>query len=912
MTLAPGSRLGPYEILAQLGAGGMGEVYKARDPRLGRDVAIKILPSAAAADLERRARFEREAKAVAALNHPNIVTIHAVEEAEGIPFFTMEYVEGRTLAQMIPSRGLPLDELLKIAIPLTDAVGAAHQRGILHRDLKPANVMVTADGRVKVLDFGLAKLKEAVIRADAGTAATVEATGEGRILGTVAYMSPEQAEGKPLDQRSDVFALGVLLYEMATGQRPFKGDTSMSVISAILKDTPGSVTDLRPDLPRDLARILKHALNKDPEHRYQSAKDLRNDLETLKEDLDSGEIAGTAARPVGARVGGRRRLVAAGVLFAAVALAGAGTWWAFRLLAPAQQAPRASHPFDDFTLTRLTTEADVERVAAVSPDGRYAAYAFVSGGREGLRIRQVETAATVQLVPPDDVQQYGLTFTPDSNRLYYVAYRRGTGMATLFEVPVLGGTPRRLIDDVDRAVTFSPDAARIAFVRGFPEKRSSALLVANADGTDERTLVTREGLNSFVLAAGSWSPDGRIVALATYDGSPMRVAIATVNVATGEVEPVGPKRWESVDSLAWLRNGSALIVAAWDLGVADTVQLWEVAFPDGAVRRITKDIADYTNVSLAADGRTLVTLRSEWHGTVWVTPSAQSDRAAPIPSVPNTVASWPIRWTPDGRILYGASVSGNYDVWAIRPDGSNPRQLTTSPGVDGWATAAPDNRSVVFLSNRDGHLRIWRMDPDGGRQTRLTNGGMDVYPVVAANSKSVYYVRYDQPGQPLYAVPIEGGAPTLLSGPPSLTPAGTWAGVPSLFSPDSLSPDGTLIVGTYWDDQQSRSRVAVVPAGGRGLVRKLDVMVPLPAFFGESLVAWAPDGRAITFIKTTDGATNLWRQPLDGGPATRLTNYTSGDAIVSHAWSRDGKWLALVRGANTNHVVMLRDVSPGR
>ena len=277
MALAPGARLGSYEILSLVGSGGMGEVYRARDSKLNRDVALKVLLEREAGDPQRRARFAREAQSVAALNHPNIVTIYSVEEADGIPFLTMELVGGRAL---------------KIAIPLADALTVAHASGITHRDLKPANIMVGVDGRVKILDFGLAKLHEpanAALRT-ASLATTEHDTGEGRIVGTPAYMSPEQAEGKPLDHRTDIFSFGVILDEMATGERPFQGGTTVSVLSSIIKDTPRSVTALNPALPRDIGRIIHRALVKDPEHRYQTARDLGNDLEDLRRDLDSGEL----------------------------------------------------------------------------------------------------------------------------------------------------------------------------------------------------------------------------------------------------------------------------------------------------------------------------------------------------------------------------------------------------------------------------------------------------------------------------------------------------------------------------------------------------------------------------------------------------------------------------------------------
>ena len=307
--LPAGTRLGPYEIVDSLGEGGMGEVYRARDPRLQRDVALKVLPEIAASDPDRRERFRREALAVAALNHPHIVTIHSVEDDGTTALLTMELVEGRSLAEVLPAGGVPLERVLAIGIAVADAMAAAHQKGITHRDLKPGNIMLGEGehaGRIKVLDFGLAKVVEAQSGAIAASlpptkapGPTAPVTAEGRILGTVAYMSPEQAEGRAIDGRSDLFSLGVVLYEMATGHRPFTGDTQLSILSSIIKDTPKSVTDINPALPRDLGRIIRRALAKDPERRYQGAKDLRNDLEDLKGALDSGELAAQCGHETG-------------------------------------------------------------------------------------------------------------------------------------------------------------------------------------------------------------------------------------------------------------------------------------------------------------------------------------------------------------------------------------------------------------------------------------------------------------------------------------------------------------------------------------------------------------------------------------------------------------------------------------
>jgi tetratricopeptide (TPR) repeat protein len=330
-----GTTLSHYRIVDKLGHGGMGEVYRAEDTKLKRQVALKVLPTDLARDAEGLARFQREAEAVAALNHPHIVTIFSVEEDSGTHFLTMELVEGETLDRLIPEKGMELDQVFELAIPLTDALSVAHGRGIVHRDLKPGNVMVTDEGRVKVLDFGLAKLlgeaSELGVSPEAATEALTEA---GKVMGTVPYMSPEQVQGKPMDHRSDIFSMGILLYEMATGNRPFSGETSADLISSILRDTPDSVTELKVELPHHLGRIVRHCLEKDPNRRYQSALDIRNELEDLSQEIASGTIhsetaAISAAVPV--RPSGVRKWVLGGAVTVAALVAVVFGW---RLLMP--------------------------------------------------------------------------------------------------------------------------------------------------------------------------------------------------------------------------------------------------------------------------------------------------------------------------------------------------------------------------------------------------------------------------------------------------------------------------------------------------------------------------------------------------------------------------------------------------
>jgi len=304
VTLAAGARLGAYEILSPLGAGGMGEVYRARDSRLGRDVAIKVLPETVAGDAERLARFEREARALAALNHPGIVTIFSVEESAGTRFLAMELVEGDSLDTIVASSGLSLSQFFEIATPLAEALSAAHERGIVHRDLKPGNVMVTREGRVKVLDFGLARVEgphSDPNLTNTPTESRADLTGEGQVFGTVAYMSPEQARGAKVDARSDVFSLGIVLYEMLTAERPFQGATAVDMLTSILRDRPSSVTDLRPDLPPHLGRIVRRCLEKDPRDRYQTSRDVFNELKELKAEASSSPARAAGPRPGAAR-----------------------------------------------------------------------------------------------------------------------------------------------------------------------------------------------------------------------------------------------------------------------------------------------------------------------------------------------------------------------------------------------------------------------------------------------------------------------------------------------------------------------------------------------------------------------------------------------------------------------------------
>ena len=538
-----GKTLGHYKILEPLGAGGMGEVYRARDTKLDRDVALKVLPDEFSQDRDRLARFKLEAKAVAALDHPNVVTLYSVEESDGTHFLTMQLVEGKNLSALIRGDGLPLDRFFELAIPLTEAIGAAHRQGITHRDLKPSNVMVGADGRVRVLDFGLAKLLADPTADGATELPTEQLTEEGHILGTVAYMSPEQAEGKSIDHRSDIFSLGILLYEMATGQRPFHGETRVSTITSILRDEPPSVSDFKHDAPRHLGRIIKRSLAKDPDRRYQTALDLRNELEALQEELvgapvgiapigmpgDAGAVSdpvvsgaapSTAQRaPVPSDSGDlssdtavlvdlirRRRsfLATAGVLGAAIV----GVFWMLRGTETVSADRRLQH---------LTSLEGQEWDMSWSPDGGMFAFSHTSRGNSDISVRSTGGGASVDLTasPRDEVRP---RWSPDNN---WVAYLMdpGTG-STVYLVPPLGGEPRELTNTeipwLERAADafasigaspWSPDGQLFLFSRLDESSGNIAVHQINVE-TRREVQLTRPSAGTDDLSA-SWSPDGR-------------------------------------------------------------------------------------------------------------------------------------------------------------------------------------------------------------------------------------------------------------------------------------------------------------------------------------------------------------------------------------------------------------------
>jgi eukaryotic-like serine/threonine-protein kinase len=869
MSVAPGSRFGHYRIIEPLGAGGMGEVWLADDVTLKRKIALKVLPASVAADPERLARFQREAEAVAALTHPNIVTIHSIEQHGDVRFLTMELVDGQSLDRLIPRSGMPLVQILDIGSALADALAASHQKGIVHRDVKPANVMLTADRRVKVLDFGLAKLKED----GRGEETTItDASGKGRLLGTVAYMSPEQAEGQPVDARSDLFSLGVVLFEMATGDRPFKGGSNVSTLSAILRDTPRPVTDIRSDVPRDFDRILRRALQKDPEQRYQTAKDLRNDLQLLKADLSSGS-AQAQAPPVAVGVPRRSRnwmMAAAAILILGVGAAGA--WWT------KSQGP-ASRPFESIKL-KLLTDTGNAAFPVVSPDGRYVVY--TSRDRSNLWLRQTATGGDVSIAPPGFGGFHPVAFSPDGNVLYFNAMQVDTKEHALYSRPTLAGAPRKIVDE-PLSASVSPDGSQLAYI--LPTGTEAIIFLASPDGSRARRLAGRTLPEIFYGL--SWSADGHSLATLVRPGTSGGVAtsrIAVIDVQTGRQRDLGPLPIRVIPHLTTLPDGRGFLVVGSEPN-ASNLQIWLMPEPGGPVHRVTNDLNSYGGPTVTADGQALVAEQRSFPSGLWVYDTTDPQ------SVPRQVASSRtgaegasgLEWLKDGRLLYASTASGNPELWSMATDGTPARQLTFNAGADINPVASPDGAYIVWQSERGAGLEIWRMNADGSNARQLSREG--VFPFFGPDARSVFYRTTPTAIWKSWRMSIDGSENREFR---------ELDGVEPLV----ISPDGRWIAG-YRRDEGGRG-FGIIAVDGTGPWRPL----PLPSTTPPAALRWTPDGRALAHVRSERGVGNVWRQPIDGSAATRLTNFTSLQ-ISRIAWSRDGRTLALARGETTSDLVMI-------
>jgi Tol biopolymer transport system component len=928
-----GETISHYRIIEILGVGGMGQVFRAEDSRLGRQVALKFLSQDLMKDPTALERFQREARAASSLNHPGICTIYDVGEHDGLPFFVMELIEGQTLRERLGGRPLSTDLLLDWGIQIADALDAAHSQGIVHRDIKPANIFITARGLAKILDFGLAKqflarrVAEGVGTGSATTQLTTDnllVTSPGSALGTVAYMSPEQARGEDLDARTDLFSLGALLYEMATGRPAFDGATSAVVFDAILNRQPEAPSKYNRALPGRFEEIVASALEKDRDLRYQTAAGLRADLKRLKRDTDSsrlqvvggGKMANPKTQSWTALDALKPAPITAAAKTAALPLRRRHRHWGVGVLVGLIVATvgaflglglhnRYGH-HDESTFMRMTispvTSSGNIQSPAISTDGKWLAYAQSENGPSSIWMRQLATGSMARVLPASPDPFMSLAFSPDGNYLYFIERDMKADHSALFQVPSLGGAPRQVLFDVDSPVSFSPDGKRFVFVRQSPENMISSLIVANADGSAEQRLANLTYPVSFASSGPAWSPDGKQIAiLRTANNDPDEYYLETAAADSGAEKRLGTESWAYPAQLSWLRDGSGIVFTQSNSKSSFNAQLWEVAYPVGNTLRITNDLNYYEGTSVSGDDVTLATTQLSFASSLSV---AGAGSAGPF-SEPRQITSGVgradglggVAWTTADRIFYAYYASGVLRLASVSAKGTDLRDVAVTSGTPVWPSACEKNGDFVFtVLDSSGHSTIWRGDSEGVNLKQITNGPEDERASCSPSTKFVVYQDASATPERLMKIGIDGGTPIPI-------------GREHLEYP-VVSPDGNSIAGSYEPGPDKPARLAVVGADSGEVQHVYDL--PQGANLGSDTgarVAWAKDGRSILFLVNKNGVSNLWAQPLvtagKSPSAPRpITNFNS-DMIWSFALSPNGDATIFARGRRVGDAVLI-------
>lgn len=908
-----GQKIGPYTILCPLGSGGMGQIYLAEDAKLQRKIAVKLISPQFASDPRRVSRFQQEALAASGLNHPNICVIHESGITENLRhFIAMEYIQGITLREQLSRGPLPIPRALNIAIQVATALASAHASRIVHRDIKPENIMLRPDGYVKVLDFGLAELTE-ILPQPLGVheASTNLRTEAGTLMGTVKYMSPEQLREAKIDERSDIWSLGVVLYEMLVGSTPFEAPTPNETIAAI---RGGQSTPLKfPDqIPAELVYIISKAVEKERNLRYQSISKVAADLKELQAKLQiqptidpvpvypySGDEQHTRKiEPSGifTRIKSQALLTTdfllseirshktaalftgvSGVLVLLLLLPGA-IRFANRFINP----PNGSQTLDVNPITNAGTSFS----AAVSSDGKWIAHAEERDGKQRLVITNTETSASSEAVPPADVQYLGVSFTRDNNYLYFT--RRENDVGVLYSLALPSSSPVKIKVGVDSPISFSPQGNRFAFVRLDSVTTEYSLVVANIDGSNEQVLTTRKGGDRLSVYGLAWAPNDNLIICPTssWTDHGYVVKLIGIDLKNGQEHQIGSDSWFAILQLAWERDMSGLVISARDQATKP-FQLWRISYPDGIRRQITTDLAEYRGVSLADRNIISVRIDRSWELVVASATNDYSD----VSSITSGVGlSYGLNWAGNKRIVFSSMAQNKLNILRINTDGADLVQLTANSGDNYSPTASADGRFIVFSSSRgDGHYNLWRMNTDDGSDLKqLTFTDANFYPSISPDDRWVAYDNQQSNKKSVWRVPLQGGPPSR---------------VIETYRMPAFSPDGQLIAVRY--DLKSGSRDVAILSSDDGEPLR-NVSIPILEW---QRVQWL-NNHTLSYIKNVDGEANIWSYDLNTGSTKQLTNFNR-DQIFAYAWSPDYKMLACQLGTRMGNVIIIKSDQAG-
>lgn len=918
-----GETVARYRIADVLGHGGMGDVYLAHDPSLNRKVALKLLPATITDNRLRVLRFQQEARAASAISHPNVAHIYEIGEANGRHYITMEYVKGVTLRELLNTAALDKAKALEIAKQVCNALAAAHKAGVIHRDIKPENIVVTDDGYLKVLDFGLAKLIEGVRDESEFHGTSSLHTQPELLMGTWQYMSPEQIRRQPVDCRTDLWSLGVVLFELLLHRRPFPGKTTSEVIVAILEHEPDSATSEL--LSAELTSILLKSLRKDPNDRYQSAEELLHDLQQL-DSIRSAKSRTSFAARVNDNSGARNsvttetaRPITVGERIATIpdqpkkepapvilALVRKSTFRTLSLIVPLLLLVAAAFYYTfktgssttllnraiNLRYERLHLSGDINEIV-ISPDGKYVAYSVVEAGKHSVHVRELATASDLRVTPVSDSRYSGLSFSPDGTFVYYLENHAETG--TLYRVSKLGGAQRLILENVNTAVTFSPDGSQLAFVRSNNAVDPADLVIASADGGWSSVLVRRTLANNSFFSSDmrgpgpAWSPNGKSIACVTHGLGPKltEVSLEVIDVESRTSRPVNAGPWYHISRMTWLGDGSGWIVAANDTP-GRPGQLYLVGNQGTGVRQITNDPNNYTLVSGSNDSSVFVTRNVERSSSIWHL-SLRNSPPTTI-NVEQKKGLAEVERGTEGRLIHSVFDGKHINLWL--QDASGTRQLTFEAD-NSKPTMSPDGRYIVFCSTRAGAMNIWRINSDGTQPLQLTTGTYEDLPSVVADSKWIIY----RTGNDIRKVSMNGGPPLMLFRREVQGPA--------------ISPDGGLLaffVNDHPDSQQWH--IEIYDLRLSSTVKRFAVPDSTSPFNGmiltpDNRLRWTPDGKGLAYVSSFGGASNIWIQPLNGGQFRKLTDFKEAE-ITSFAWSDDGREIVLVRDTRAYVPVLVR------
>lgn len=921
-----GEKLGRYEIREKIGSGGMGEVYLAHDEQLDRNIALKVLLPEFGSDEERVQRFKLEAKTVSSINHPGIITIHEIGEANDRLYIATEFVDGTTLREKIESGELDLIQSLRIAEQVADALAIAHASGIVHRDIKPENIMIRRDGYAKILDFGLAKPRwfSKAVGAEDATIQLVK-TQPGMVMGSVRYMSPEQARGKETDERTDVWSLGVVLYEMLTGKNPFEGDTVSDSLAAVIHVEPTQIETA----PEELQEILYKALQKNSSDRYASIKDFALDLRDLRDEIEHDSTSRrmslhNSTKAVGIHNTGENKTLIHQTLsaeseaarnqnktqaysrassapkersyfplFAVVcaAILAVGAW--FILPKILGNPPK----FQTVQVSRLT-DSGKARLASVSPDGKLVAFVNDREGQQSISVRQVATESSVEIVPPVNVEFHQPTFTPDGDYIFYVSNNRGIG--TAYQVSTLGGESKKILNDVDSPVTFSPDGKRFGFIRHNPNEGGDTIFIVNSDGSNPTPFMqTKEtGFDRFSDLA--WSPDGERFLVSAFKSaveSAQKVQIGLIDVQNKSFHTLGEKPWHKAGGFQWLADGDSFVFVGL-ANFGETMQIRQMNINGDEIKQITNDTNDYISLSISADGGEMMTTKVETISSFWSFAPSTKELKQVINESKNLLGYAGLSQLPDGRILFSKMNDKEINIFSASENGGDEKQLTRGAGFNMQPVASPDGKYIVFYSNRNSSNGIWRMNPDGSNPVQITSNdqGMDGQIQITPDSKTVFFNRSRNDGgkSAIMQVSIDGGEAKSL-----MPESETGVMLPR------LSRDGkNLAFHRYIYDPNTGTFDTAVRIVGLS-ENKIDENAKKIEFGIHPEFRWSPDGKALTFINR-NGVDNIWNLSIENKKETPLTEFTSGN-ITNLAWSNDGKRLLISRSIVNSDLILIKD-----